>query len=540
MDRDRILVEFQAEAAENIADLESALLSLEKGGDVHAALRTLLRKLHNLKGNASVLGFPELEKFAHLLEDCLVPFADTGLPGDTVLISLLLQALDSIRELVRGSIAGQSGSLPFPMVLIEAIARKVSGEEALAGDDPQSGGSEQDPTQQRLQTVRVSVERLDMLLDLASEITISSGRLQQLVEKTSASAGDELLAAQQTTAVLYRNLQEQLLRLRLVPIGPLLNSLMRPVRDLATECGKNVSLSISGEEVEVDASVIGQLRDPLIHMIRNAIGHGIESPSDRRAAGKPEAGKLVIEARHDAGSIRVRVADDGRGFNAEKIRRRAIERGLLRPDEHLANETLFQFVFETGFSTTDEANSLSGRGVGMDVVKKNAESLHGTVHIESDPGAGSAISLLLPLTVAILDGFAVGVAGETFLIPMRAVEECLDLPAEHFDGDSEGLLNLRGEPMPFLRLRGVFGLSGQTAERENVLIVRHGERRSALAVDSLFGETQAVIKPLGKLFGQIPGVSGSTILGNGRVALILDVDGLFAAHRAARASLETN
>jgi len=330
-------------------------------------------------------------------------------------------------------------------------------------------------------------------------------------------------ALQETAANLLRlveDVRDAALRLRMTPIGEVFNRFPRVVRDLARELGKDIELVIRGAEAELDKSMVEKIGDPLMHLVRNALDHGIESPERRAAAGKPARGRVELRAFHESGSIVIEVADDGGGLDARRILAKAVERGLVAADAVLSEAEIHRLVLAPGFSTAAELTSLSGRGVGMDVVKSSVDALRGTLDIHSAPGCGTTMRLCLPLTLAIIDGFQVGVAGATFILPLDAVVECIELPA---DAGAAGYLDLRGQVLPFLRLRALFALEGAPPPRQNVVVVRFGGRQAGIAVDHLLGECQAVIKPLGPLFERVAGIAGSTILGSGEVALILDV-----------------
>jgi two-component system chemotaxis sensor kinase CheA len=284
---------------------------------------------------------------------------------------------------------------------------------------------------------------------------------------------------------------------------------------------------VEGEDVEVDTAVVEYVRDPLTHMVRNALDHGIEAPAARRAAGKDPVGKVVLRAFHEAGSMVIQVIDDGAGLDRGRIAEKAVATGLVADASRLSDEDLARLVFEPGFSTADRVTELSGRGVGMDVVRRNVEALRGSVAIESTPGHGTAVTIRVPLTLAIIQGFRVAIGDEVYILPLDAVVECLELPSGETEaGTTCGIVNLRDRPLPYLRLRDHFGLAGERPERENVVVVQHGSQSAGVVVDALHGESSTVIKPLGSMFKAIPGVAGSSILGNGRVALILDVAGL--------------
>ena len=316
------------------------------------------------------------------------------------------------------------------------------------------------------------------------------------------------------------------MKARMVPVGPFFRQYGRIVRDLAHAHGKAVHLDIEGDDVEVDTRVVERLRDPLTHMIRNTIDHGIESPELRAALGKAAEGCLTLRAAHEGGLIVIEVRDDGAGFNRRRIAERARAMGLAAAPELLPDAELLALVFAPGFSTAETVTDLSGRGVGMDVVRRNVAALRGVIDVASVEGQGSTLTVRLPLTLAIIDGFGVGVGEETYILPLDSVLECLALPRDHHDGGTGGVINLRGQPLPYLRLRDRFGVAGERPAREHVVVVQHGGGRAGIAVDALYGESQAVIKSLGTMLDRLSGVSGSTILGDGRVALILDTPAL--------------
>jgi two-component system, chemotaxis family, sensor kinase CheA len=269
------------------------------------------------------------------------------------------------------------------------------------------------------------------------------------------------------------------------------------------------------------------IRDPLTHMVRNAVDHGLEEPEVRRRRGKDPCGRIVLRAFHEAGTIVIQVVDDGVGLPRARIAERAQALGLVPDASQVTDEEIGRLIFEPGLSTSESVTEVSGRGVGMDVVRRNVEALRGSVSVESREGAGTSVTLRLPLTLAIIQGFNVGVAGETYILPLEAVVECVELPAgERGGADGTGVVALRGRPLPYVRLREVFHVEGRPPQRENVVVVQHGPLTAGVAVDTLQGESLAVLKPLGRMFLGLPGISGSTILGDGKVALILDVAGL--------------
>jgi len=369
--------------------------------------------------------------------------------------------------------------------------------------------------------IRIHSGKLDQLINQVGELVIAGATASLLAQRTNDSALQEALS---TTLRLVEEVRGGALQLRMVQIGETFNRFNRVVRDVSKELGKDIELQISGAETELDKTVVEKIGDPLTHLVRNAIDHGIE-PTDRRiAAGKPAKGTVRLNAYHESGSIVIEVNDDGGGLNRDKILSKAIERGLANANQNLSEQEIYHLIFEPGFSTADKISNLSGRGVGMDVVRRNIEALRGTVEIQSHEGQGSTIRIRLPLTLAIIDGFLVSVGGYSYVIPLNTVSECVELnEREQYHGS---YVNLRGEVLPILNLREHFKVNSQTSRRRNIVVAHFGGQKAGLLVDELMGEFQTVIKPLGKLFGKVRGVSGFTILGSGDVALILDVPSL--------------
>jgi two-component system chemotaxis sensor kinase CheA len=532
---DELVQTFAAESEENLGAIEQALIALERDPDDEEALRAIFRAAHTIKGNAATLGFRAVADFAHLFEDVLDRLRKRELRFATALASELLGAVDVVRQSIPGAIAGQPMLVERAAAVAAALRRHLTGEtSAPAFASPAEPGPGAGPVQAgadvATRSLRVDVEKLDRMLRLAGEIAVARGRQRALLE-ASGQGGTEALEAHHETDRLFLDLQEQIMQARMVPVGPVFRRHERTVRDVALAHGKQAYLMVEGDDVEVDTAVVEHMRDPLTHMIRNALDHGIEPPERRAAAGKPRAGRVTLRARRDAGSILIEVADDGAGLDLERIRRVAAERGI--DSSRLREAELKALIFHPGFSTAPEVTDLSGRGVGMEVVRRNVELLRGTITVDSEPGAGTTVSIRLPLTLAIIDGFSVGVGEETYIVPLDAVVECIELPLDvggHTAGAGCGIIEVRGAALPFLRLRELFGLPAVARGRENVVVVRQEGSSSGqlagIAVDALFGRSQTVIKPLGQMFRGVPGVAGSTILGSGRIALILDVPAL--------------
>lgn len=372
--------------------------------------------------------------------------------------------------------------------------------------------------------IRVDADKLDALINLVGELIIAGAGASLAARRAGV---PELLESTATISRLVEEVRDSALDLRMVQIGGTFNRFQRVVRDVGKELGKDIELHISGADTELDKTVVERIGDPLTHLVRNSMDHGIESVELRLARGKPAKGTLKLNAFHDAGSIVIEVSDDGGGLNKERILKKAIERGLVNEGQALSDKEIHNLIFEAGFSTADAVSNLSGRGVGMDVVRRNIAALRGTVDLDSVEGQGSTVRIRLPLTLAIIDGFLVGVGNATYVIPLDTVVECIELSdMDHESGSDKRYLNLRGEVLPYRRLREHFEVLGQPTRRENVVVVRYGEHKAGLVVDRLMGEFQTVIKPLGKVFNLIQGIGGFTILGSGEVALILDVPGL--------------
>ncbi len=378
--------------------------------------------------------------------------------------------------------------------------------------------------------MRVPAAKLDQLVNQLGELVIATATMHEQAKLSGNQALMESIAHVQS---LVDDIQGSALQLRMVQIGDTFNRFNRVVRDIATELGKDIRLEIKGAETELDKSMVERISDPLMHLVRNAMDHGLESPDERIASGKIPQGVLQLSAFHDSGSIVIEIRDDGRGINRERVKAKAIEKGLISSNAILSDHEIDALIFEPGFSTAEAISNLSGRGVGMDVVRKNIEALRGTVDIESTPGLGTSFSLRLPLTLAIIDGFMVSIGQAKFVIPLDLVTECIELPhiVSHTELEAD-CLNLRGDVLPFLHLDQVFAIEHTPSDRRSIVVVRYGNQKAGLVVDQLIGEFQTVIKPLGKLFQYIHGISGSSILGSGEIALILDIPKLINAHIA--------
>jgi len=376
-------------------------------------------------------------------------------------------------------------------------------------------------------SIRVPAERLDDLMDQVGELVIAHARLKQLIADT---ADLQIKSVTEEIERLSNGLRDITMGIRMVPVGTLFGRFRRLVRDLSQDLGKDVLLTMSGEETELDKTMIERLNDPLVHIIRNSLDHGLETPEQRVAAGKPPQGHIHLSARHAGTRVLMTIRDDGRGLDRDRIRAKAEEQELVQPGVKLSDAELFQMIFHPGFSTARTLTSVSGRGIGMDVVKRTIDALRGTIDVASTPGGGTEITLGLPLTLAIIDGLLVRVGRGRYVIPLFAVEECVELPpGEDRRHGGRNFLNIRGALVPFIRLRESFAVTHPPDLYQKVVIISTGDRRVGLVVDQVLGDHQTVIKSMSKLHAEVGNFSGATILGDGSVALILDIGHLVAA-----------
>ncbi|WP_240221441.1 chemotaxis protein CheA [Rheinheimera hassiensis] len=433
--------------------------------------------------------------------------------------TLTQRELDDLLHLQTSVKQGGTHRLIGEIVVADGLA---SSEVVTAALHKQAQGKK--AKEKQAQTVRVDAEKLDHLINLIGELVIAGAGVESEAHLTGIGS---LKESAQTMTRLVEEVRESALHLRMVQIGETFNRFQRVVRDVSKELGKDIDLQINGAETELDKTVIEKISDPLMHLVRNSIDHGIESPALRAERHKPVTGNVTLNAYHESGTIVIEVSDDGGGLNKDKILQKARANGLVSPDTELSAHEIYQLIFEAGFSTADAVSNISGRGVGMDVVRRNIEALRGTVEIDSEYTVGTTIRIRLPLTLAIIDGFMMKVGDVFYVLPLDIVEECIELNACHSEGqEGRHYINLRGEVLPFIRLGDYFCKSQRKAKRENIVVIKYGNLKAGFVVDELMGEFQTVIKPLGPLFERVPGISGSTILGSGEVALILDAASL--------------
>jgi len=473
-----------------------------------------LRGLGRLHGTACELeAVPALERLdaesCHLAIDTLFDSAATR--------AQIEDAFSFVRDDVELSLTPLDAPQDAPPPAAAAAAPAVAAPKPVAPREPAAADDQR--------VIRVQAERLDAVMNLLGELVIASAGATALAR---ASRQSSLVEANQQIGALVEEIRNSTLQLRMVPIGETFSRFRRVVRDTAAELGKDVVLDIVGGDTELDKSVVERIADPLMHLVRNALDHGLETAEQRVATGKPPRGRLTLGACHEAGSILIRIGDDGRGLQRQKLLERAWERGLLERGSVPEDAAILNLIFEPGFSTADKVTNLSGRGVGMDVVRRNIEALRGSVTLSSVEGQGSTIEIRLPLTLAIIDGFLVGVGPSKFIFPLDAVDEVIESrpTATGLDTAGRGRMELRGQVLPVVSLRTLYALESPAPERSSVVVIRSGGRRFGVMVDLLLGQHQTVIKPLARMFRSLRGMSGSSILGNGEVALIFDVHAL--------------
>ena len=376
-------------------------------------------------------------------------------------------------------------------------------------------------------SIKVPSDKLDQLVNLVGELVTVQARLSQLASQSS---DPNMLSVAEDVEELTWELRDNMMSIRMLPIGTTFGRFRRLVHDLSAELGKEIELVTEGEETELDKTVIERLSDPMVHMIRNCIDHGIEIPEERTAKGKSRAGTIRLSAVHSGANVLITIADDGKGLDIDAIRAKAIEQGFITSDAQISEQELFALIFAPGFSTAKQVTSVSGRGVGMDVVKRSIEELRGTIILNSKKDTGTTITLKLPLTLAIIEGLLVKVGMDQYVLPLSIVNECAELPsAEKLTGNGGQILNIRGETVPFIKLRDYFEIHTQQPKHEYVVITEVDDARIGFVVDEVLGEHQTVIKALGAMYKNVEGVSGATVLGDGTVALIIDIPKIVSA-----------
>ena len=565
---DDLLAEFLTETNENLAELDVALVKLERTPDDHDTLSFIFRLVHTIKGTCGFLGLPRLEHVAHAAENVLGKVRDGSLPAAPGTISVVLTALDRVKAIVSGLATTGVEPAGDDTALIAALDAVAAGRappplvasgdarERLPEDAPVQGTREGKPVaptptdpvasapSQPLaepavaaQTIRVTVEVLENLMTLVSELVLTRNQLLQLARSRETS---DFAVPLQRLSHITSDLQEGVMKTRMQPIGNAWNKLPRIVRDLSHEMGKKIELVMLGADTELDRQVLELIKDPLTHMVRNSADHGLESTADRRVAGKPETGRITLNAFHEGGHIIIEISDDGRGLPVDSIRAKALANGLANEAElsAMTDAQVQRFIFRAGFSTASTVTAVSGRGVGMDVVKTNIEKIGGSIELKSELGRGTTFTIKIPLTLAIISALIVAAAGERFAIPQISVVE-LVRANRRADGanpvieriNDTPVLRLRDRLLPLVNLNDLLALGATTQETSgaHIVVTQIGAAMLGIIVDRVFDTEEIVVKPVAPILRHITMFSGNTILGDGSVIMILDPNGIARA-----------
>ncbi len=554
-----LMEEFITESLEYIEASEGALLSLEADPNDMEAVNTVFRAFHTIKGTSGFLNLKGLAEFAHRAETLLSRVREREIRYSGGYADLALRSLDLLKELIRSiqaALAGEPMSKPFGY---DDLVRQLADPEAagISEESATDKGSGQpvDPSEKSgsqvrksgktgsvaRSSVRVRTDRLDSLIDMVGELVIAHAMIGQ--DQTVLHRSDVALTKKVAHAgKIVRDLQNLSMSMRMIPLKSTFQKMARLVRDLSRKADKNVEFITEGEETEIDRNMVDVISDPLVHMVRNAVDHGIEAPEERQKNGKPKKGTVRLSAYHSGGNVLVELQDNGKGLNLEKIVEKAISKGLIESKKGMTDSDIFKLIFKPGFSTVDVVTDVSGRGVGMDVVRRNIETLRGRIDVISKVDEGSTFTLVLPLTLAITDSMLVQVGAERYIIPTINIYITLQPKAKQLNtvaGRGE-MLSLRGQLMPLFRLHQLFNVKNAVHDPTQglLIVVGEGDQRCALLVDELLGQQQVVVKSLGSGLGDVQGVSGSAILGDGRVGLILDTAGIVALARHSSTSPE--
>ena len=536
---------FVAEAKELLAKMEEVLLKMEQGEQNPDFINSIFRSAHTLKGAAAMFSFTELSGFAHEIENLLAVFRESKASVSKTKIAVLLGSVDCLANLMDGSVKGNISQ--------ETIARKQELIKKLKLNDDSDGNSVQNtPSTLSVQSIpstpsmskapiikeqTIVVDAVDPknipninAVNTETPINIIKNFIKvdasKLDEKQA--NNEELINTSERTFKLIDDLRVLSLQLRMLPVKEIFSKFTRVVRDIAVQKNKQIKLQIDGADTELDKSIIEKINEPLLHLIRNACDHGIDLPEDRVALGKPTCGLVTLQASQENSEVVITTSDDGRGIDLDRVKQKAISVGLIKKDSNLSEQEILACIFEPGFSTSEEVTDLSGRGVGMDVVKKEVEKLHGSIQIKSEKMIGTTISIRLPLTLAIINGLLIKITNFPCVIPMWNVTECIEITSDEYKSiKMNHYMNFRNKILPGIVLSSLLGIT-TTTESNTAIIVQYADYKVGIIVDYLEGEIQTVIKPMPDLFAGFRWINGTTILGNGEVAVILDMPGLIA------------
>lgn len=548
---DDIINDFLAEASESLEQLDQKFMDLEKQPNDPALLNDIFRSIHTIKGAAGFLGFQQMVDVTHCTEDVLNKLRKGEMHVTPGIMDAILQSVDLIKLLlnhIKEKNGREEDLKPTIGLLHDILEGKFKDEPQAASIAPKAAEGEEEHKQVRPdeaaaatkeQSIRVDLDRLDSVLNLAGELVLSRNRLMRLGGKLSDSSSESDLHSHVNEAIaqldlVTTDLQLAVMKMRMQPIAKVFNKFPRMVRDLARQMEKEVELHISGEETELDKTVIEEIGDPLVHIVRNSIDHGMESPADREAKGKPRCGRVELAAYQEGRNIVVSITDDGKGMDPEALKRSAVEKGLIPADEaeRLSKSDALNIIFIPGFSTAKAVSNISGRGVGMDVVKTNVSRINGTITIESEVGKGTRITFRLPLTLAIIQALTVEAGGEVYGIPLSNVIENIRVTASEIKSvEGREVINIRDRIYPVVRLGSLVAGSNEQASTEwkYIVIIGIGEKHFGILVDRLHGQEEIVMKSMGEYLKGTEGVAGACITGDGNVILILDMAGLLTS-----------
>jgi two-component system chemotaxis sensor kinase CheA len=553
-----IVKDFLQESFENLDWLDRELVGLEKNPRDSDALASVFRTIHTIKGTCGFLGFDKLEKVAHVGENLLTRLRDGQLILNPEITTGLLSMVDAVRQMLKEiESTGQDGDDGHPELLrtlarlqgpaanpVTPVSLKEEPDQPVAKNSPLASKKAESPPQEKLsraretvaaETIRVGVNLLDKLMTLVGELVLARNQLLQL-SNTSRDAG--LQTVSQRMNLIATELQEEVMKTRMQPIGNIWSQFPRSVRDVALVCGKQVNIEMQGKDTELDKTIIEAIKDPLTHLVRNSVDHGIELPEDRVKAGKDPAGRLILRAFHEGGQVITEISDDGAGLNAERIRQKAIERGVIAPEQaqRMDDREIFNLIFLPGFSTAQIVTNVSGRGVGMDVVKTNVEKIGGAVDLQSTLGQGTTVRVKIPLTLAIIPALIVTCAGDRYAIPQVSLLELVRLKGTKAVTGIElvhgvPVHRLRGRLLPVVYLRRELQANRNDAAKSendaiNIVVLQADGRQFGLVVDAINDTEEIVVKPLRKQLKNLKTFAGASIMGDGKVTLILDVVGL--------------
>lgn len=535
---------FTESCLEQLRGIEAAVLDLETAGEapLQSKVEAVFRAAHTIKGDAGALGLTPLATLCHAVESVLAAIRDGELAVAPDLIGVLLAAFDSIKDMAEHPATSGDRDVTAELARLRAVLAPIppvpapdadvaaSAPEAEAATPvPADEADAAPPSREQIRKLAIPARELDILVDRIGELGIVQSRLAALSRRR----GDgELRDVAEEVERLTGLLRDQVLGLRMLPIKLSFPKYRRLVRDACAALGREAELVMVGENTELDKSVIEQLNTPCIHLLRNAVDHGIEPPEARLAQGKPRRGTITLSARQDGNDVEIVIADDGAGIDVDKLWNKAVAAGMADPDNRPSGDEALHLIFLPGLTTAAAVGAVSGRGVGMDAVRDGIAALRGRIAVTSRPGAGTSFIMHLPVSLAIIDCLEVRCAEVSYFLHLDYVEECLELPAACRLRDGRGVMDLRGRPMPLVCLRHFLGLPDRASGHPHVVTVRQGERRAGVVVDTVIGRKQAVLKHLGKALGKVEGVLGGTVTEAGDMALVVDVPGLLRLAQA--------